>query len=288
MEPSNPHVRFVSRSPGGAPKLRSRHPKKTAPKNWLAHLIRLCVLPFWGGIWISIFLVGMVATGSLINPNTSSNVSSNVNPNASPNASPNSSNGQSAAAIAPSSAIATHPESSRGSVPVWLFGAIAVTCTAGSILISKRLYPKGSSRQTIARSRKRVCYPVSRATPTSSRPSQALHPFVPTAAPLRLPKAVVWKKSTLLDEPIEMEGRGKERSPSFSIAAKPFQARSASPQVPRSQAPRSQAAPSIPVTVVPSEELHPLDLQEGGGMDTTELQRQRSLQFWFDTPTSEE
>jgi hypothetical protein len=84
-------------------------------------LVQTRPLMVWGGIWASVLLIMLIATASLLSPTASSE------------------RRVSGAAIGSSSTQTTRVESGKSRIPLWLFGAIALTCTAGSILVSKQL-----------------------------------------------------------------------------------------------------------------------------------------------------
>ncbi|MGI0486215.1 hypothetical protein ACN4EK_12310 [Pantanalinema rosaneae CENA516] len=86
---------------------------------------------------MSLLLIALVAIGGLLSPGASErrSVSTTV--------------------VGSDSTLATQPMPQQARVPLWMFGAIALTCTAGSILVSRQLNrpPVPPRRMTKPRSR---------------------------------------------------------------------------------------------------------------------------------------
>lgn len=143
---------------------------------WLGHLLETRPMAFWSGIWVSTFLIGVVAFGSLLSPSASERRS------------------VSAIALGSDSGVATQPLENQRKVPLWMFGAIAVTCTAGSLLVSRQLKPSAVAPVPRRRVKKRrpAATRVPAATsrpmtqrrkpkpPTGRRQPQRLQPYSPS------------------------------------------------------------------------------------------------------------
>lgn len=93
----------------------------TSSMRGLGHLLITRPLIIIGGMWVSLLLIALVAVGGLLSPGASErrSVSTTV--------------------VGSDSTIATQPMPQQARVPLWMFGAIALTCTAGSILVSRQL-----------------------------------------------------------------------------------------------------------------------------------------------------
>jgi hypothetical protein len=130
-------------------------------------LIEAHPLMVWGGILASILLIILIATTSLLSPIAS--------------------NERSVSGVAlGSSTTQTAPTKHRNRIPLWLFGAIALTCTAGSIVVSKhlapvertyrrpkRMAPQAAKRRAAKRSRAPIAPPSRQSCRQTSRPPMA-------------------------------------------------------------------------------------------------------------------
>ncbi|NJP09574.1 MAG: hypothetical protein HC866_08895 [Leptolyngbyaceae cyanobacterium RU_5_1] len=212
---------------------------------------------FWSGVWVSVFLISVVALGSLLSPNAAERRS------------------VSAIAVGSDSAVATQPVASRGRVPLWLFGAIALTCTAGSILVSRQLSQPPEPPRPVRQPRRRA------AQRPRSLPKQSGHQ--PAAKPRSRPAA---------KQPHRQPKRLKPFSPTEAFL-------SATSPVPTGHPPQAarpamysatgstpipaatQPVHRVPVTIVPAEQRHPLDWGEARLADSVDLRRRRSLRSWM-------
>lgn len=150
-------------------------------RSLVAHLLKTRPVVFWGGVWTSIFLVSLVAVGCLLSPSASSNrTASAIVPDAEP-------------------AVETAPTHREGQAPVWMFGAIALTCVVGSLLVAQYLKPspatKSKGNKRASKSLKLGTKLVSKSQPQYPEPSKQLQPFSPTA-PLPFPVLLTFVQSS--------------------------------------------------------------------------------------------
>lgn len=344
-----------SRSP--QPSIAAPAPAKPSTlERWFLHLLQTRPMAFWGGVWMSVFLVGVVALGSLLSPNAAERRS------------------VSAVAVGSDSAVATQPLDTKGKVPVWLFGAIAITCTAGSILVSRQLNPAAVASRPLSRTTRRKLAKYRAATQAIAMPPLALapaptspaianpmpavpqpgpvapqHPPTPTTARAAKPKAAhakpqkakpqkakksqpspaqapaakvpqkrrrwgqrsrpqvkrlqpyapgelfsggpgrpaalrpstPWVDTVAAPTPPPPVGPEPGRSgpqPAMSFTLNAAKGRSPHPQAVQLAQPHPQ--PTQPVTVVPPEQVHPLDWEEGRLAELMDVRKTRSLQDW--------
>lgn len=211
----------------------SRRSKSTPVS--VARLMQTRPLLILGGAWALAMVVALVAIGGLLSPNLS--------------------NGHQPAGATIHARVAEAAQNSKrqSGIPFWLFGAIALSCAAGSVLIS---------RQATRPPRPRKSAKLKRLQP-HSKESFALVPR-PQPATDYVP----------LPAPQPQTGSNPLPAPLAS-----------STTVVQSVHPRSQRlvqrSPDVPVTVVPSEESHPLDWGNASLADTLDLRKQRSLSSWL-------
>lgn len=105
---------------------------------WLGYLLDTRPMAFWGSVWVSVVLVALVAVGSLLSPSAAERRS------------------VSAIALGSDSGVVTQPAENRGKMPLWVFGAIVFSCTAGSIFVSRQLQATTAPLPPTARSPKRA------------------------------------------------------------------------------------------------------------------------------------
>lgn len=229
---------------------------------WFGHLLETRPMAFWSGIWVSTFLIGVVAFGSLLSPSASERRS------------------VSAIALGSDSGVATQPIENQRKVPLWMFGAIAVTCTAGSILVSRQLKPGATppaprrrvKKQRPAAARVPAVKPRQvaqrRRKPPSGQHPQRLKPYSPSeplmAAPLfqPLPQATAIAPPPVARQPLV--------TPSFVVARAGQRSRSAIP-----------ASQPVRVPVVPDEQSHLLDGAEPRLVDDLAVRQQQPMQSWL-------
>lgn len=210
----------------------------------LVKLLEVRPLLFWGGLWASLCLVGLVSLSSILSPGSPGRMASG-------------------AALGSSSNKTVHEVKQKSRVPIWLFGAIALTCTAGSIVVSKQLgrpQTSASRRQTPAK------VPVKLSTtahsPHRRKAPQRLKPYAPTETPL--PPAT--RRPVPAPKPV---------STAAIVPTSRMQQPYPAPQKPQPQ-PQQVAA-----TIVPADENHPLDWGTASLADAVDLRKRRSLSSWM-------
>jgi hypothetical protein len=276
---------------------RQDNPPKQSP-NRLVQLLEAQPLMFWGGLWASLVLVAGVSVSSLVSPGLigSGQTASGAAIGSSGNASSNVAVNTVAQPASPSTAAKT-------SFPFWLFSAIALSCTAGSILVSKQLAPQRSrrilrpphARSVPAPSAQRPAVQPQRLRQRRSQPQPVAQPqFVPAQSqpPVTIPAPLVAK--------VQAKGQATRNAPSRNQAAsgqavkgQAVKGRSSTPSH-RAMPPNATLAhsssrrvaspppvPARPVAIVPPSESHPLDWQTGSLADSLDLRKQRSLASWL-------
>lgn len=169
---------LIKRPPSSMPPATSHaHAKQSTLWRWFVHLVQTRPMAFLGGVWVSVFLIAIVAVGSLLSPNAAERRS------------------VSAIAVGSDSAVATQPLDNRGQVPVWLFGAIAITCTAGSILVSRQLNPSPAAAAPVSPPRRKVQQRRLKPLPRPSSPS-SLQTVPITVAAMPMGQRAVGKQTT--------------------------------------------------------------------------------------------
>lgn len=266
---------FVSHQP--------REEAKVDTLKWLTYLLQTRPMAFWSGVWVSVFLVAMVAVGSLISPNAAERRS------------------VSAIAIGSDSVVATQPLNKKDQVPLWLFGAIAITCTAGSFLVSRQLSSKTPLLRKTTLRRRRPQKSLTSPQPTkhlSTKPRQPrrkatnhpqrLKPYSPSEPLFNRPQAQAVSPTQIYPPVAEPRPLSV---PSFTVnrvktqqhqgsKAQTQQRRALEVEMPElSKKPRSTA--NVPVTVVPEEHIHPLDWQAPRLADAVDLRRRKSINTWM-------
>lgn len=263
----------------------SREEVKTDTLRWFTHLLQTRPMAFWGGVWVSVFLVAIVAVGSLMSPNAAERRS------------------VSAIAVGSDSVVATQPLDKKGQVPFWLFGAIAITCTAGSLLVSRQLNSKTPLRRRAVSRRRRVQKMVVSSSVSQSPMSkkrlatkpkqqirkvgnqpQRLKPYSPTEGPFSRPQPV----QRIASIPVELSLKDESRhvaTPSFTVKqSRLTQTRTAEAQLNRKPSSRGEMPKStrnVPVTIVPEDQVHPLDWQAPRLADAVDLRRRKSMKSWM-------
>ncbi|WP_421654680.1 hypothetical protein [Leptothermofonsia sp. ETS-13] len=235
---------------------------------YVYQLVESHPLLFWGGTWVAVLLVAAIAMGGLLSPGLPARRTSSASFGSSPG----------------SEEIQTAGRQGR-SVPFWLFGAIAITCTAGSILVSKRLAQVERPHHRLSRPKRPVQYSskVRRPGP-SNRPrapqGRRLKSFSEGEFPLSgtyssyPPPPPSTSTSTSFKLPPAIKSKAKLASGHSAPKYAPQK-----PSVPES-VPQKNVAP-VPVTVVPSEESHPLDWGDPSLADLMDIRKRRSLSSWI-------
>lgn len=245
--------------------VRSR-PKLTDPSErseaiTIADILEQRPLMFWGGVWATVVLVALVALSGLLNPSAST--------------------GQRASGAAVGTSTVAVQADHKSRIPLWLFGAIALSCTAGSIFVSKHLtqtdplHPTPRPRPRPPRAvkqaaRKASLPPVSKVKQKKLRPANPQTRSVPSGSTSTLASRVrqPYPVPAYPQPPAQPAIVPTRRSTALPAQAYP---------VPRPAPPVSQPA----VTIVPSEENHPLDWGEASLADMLDLRKQRSLSSWL-------
>jgi hypothetical protein len=212
--------------------------------NSASQLIEEHPLLLWGGAWIVIVLVGVIAVGGLLSPGMP---------------------GRRASSAAFGSSTGSGEEQvtkQPKSVPFWLFGAIAVTCTAGSILVSKRL-AQVERPQKLSRRKRPVKYAAGsprRSAPAKPAQRKRLKPFS--------------------EQEIQFSAASNPyASPRASAAPIPFKPPPVVKRNPKSASKKGTV--QVPVTVVPSDENHPLDWNDASLAHLMDIRKRRSLSSWM-------
>lgn len=249
--------------------------------HWFGYLLETRPLAFWSGVWVSVFLVAVVAVGSLLSPNASERRS------------------VSAIALGSDSGVATQPLENRGKVPFWMFGAIAVTCTAGSILVSRQLKPDAPSGAAATPRQVRPKRPVAvsrsrrpRQSKPVARQPQRLQPYSPTE-PLFQTSNPIQSMSPVSPErqPVVSAANRPTGVPSFVVKT----AKKSAPSGDQSSVSRTASQPGahshsrlahslptkVPVTVVPQDQVHPLDWTQPRLADAVDLRKRKSVQSFL-------
>jgi len=210
---------------------------------------------------MSVFLIGVVAFGSLLSPNAAERRS------------------VSAIALGSDSGVATQPLENRGKVPLWMFGAIAITCTAGSILVSRQLQPNAASPKAssgAARKRRRNAphrvkkHPVHNS--GASRQPKRLQPYSPTDTLLVQNSPVPTTASMVATIATPQTTAATNPRLSFVVA------RPKSPHLPNPSVSAASQAAEVPVTVVPEDQIHPLDWPQARLAEAMDLRKRKSIQ----------
>jgi hypothetical protein len=216
----------------------------------VSQLVEDYPLLFWAGIWLSVLLVAAIAVSGLVSPGLPGRRASSASFGSSTS----------------SENVQTSGRQNR--VPFWLFGALAITCTAGSILVSQRI---SQTERTHKLSRPRRSGQHSPSVPRSAnvghrpsahgkRPGKRLRPFVenefrsPPTPPISRPQPSGTSFGSL-----NPRRQGKRRPQPIS----------------------RKGADPVPVTVIPPEQNHRLDWNEASLADVMDIRKQRSLSSWM-------
>ena len=226
------------------------NPPKQSP-NRLVQLLEARPLMFWGGMWASLVLVAAVSVSSLVSPGL---VGSGQN--ASGAAIGSSGNTMSSGSIADQPASPATAQA-RSSFPFWLFSAIALSCTAGSILVSKQLAPQRSRRILRTQSPKPVA-----AQPLKQKTAQQ-KPLDLKQKPQQKPLQQKQRSQPRTATPASVTPARTATRTGPSPASSRRTASSSQPVARRagrrSAAPQRVPVPARRVAIVPPAEAHPLD-----------------------------
>ena len=236
--------------------------QETTPKspNRLVQLLEARPLMFWGGTWASLVLVAGVSVSSLVSPGLigTGQTASGAAIGSSGNIDSNGTVAQ--PVIQPSS-------QAKNSFPFWLFSAIALSCTAGSILVSKQLAPQRSRRIIRTQS------PVQAKTRTAMQP-KAVQPKA--VQPTRSQP-----QSTASAHPTKAAGKSQGRKVAAKRQMASASAQSVRRRTVRPAVPQRVPARSAQVAIVPQTETHPLDWKTASIADSMDIRKQRSLASWL-------
>lgn len=195
-------------------------------------------LLFWSGIWVVILLVAGLAVMGLTSPGPIEQAEQKAAEPAAP------------AVVAPVAdpSVQTDPK-----LLLWLFGAIALGCAGGSILISQRLNTSEPSRKRLKPLKP---YPATKSSTLQQRP-KAQRSTRPVPAVRKQASAPATAQPPIRTAP---PAKPQERSQVFnhSLQSRP-------PQV------------EPVVTVVPAEESHPLDWGDGNLADMMDMRKRQPL-----------
>ncbi|MBD2019821.1 hypothetical protein H6F43_06415 [Leptolyngbya sp. FACHB-36] len=209
---------------------------------------------FWGGLWSSLLMVAVVSVSSLLSPNFSKGRSA------------------SGSALGSHTATVTRPATRDTHLPLWMFGAIALSCTAGSILISKQLARPHQSRLMNRTHQKSRSRPKS---PRMDRSRQRSKPYSPATSPFTAAQPLVpVRYPAPTQTPVTMRSNRSQAVRSQAMTLRAMQ------PAPRSIT-KSKLAQPAPVTVVPAGENHPLDWGKANLTDSLDLRKRRSLSSWL-------
>jgi len=218
------------------------HPHRTQPPllDTAAHLLKKHPFILWGTSLVLVLLVGGMALKGLIYPGSLE--SEAVEPEF---------------ATAPTKS--QPPEISEQDLNLWLFGAVALGCAGGSVLISRRIEQMQSQPKSHPQPSKPK--PKQQAVRSQPHPTQKHQPSKATrrsSNPTRRKKAATFPG---------------QRSQAATATVVPNEA------VPLWQAgyPNASAVIEPVVTVVPENESHPLDWGEGSLADMMDIRKQKPL-----------
>lgn len=217
----------------------------------LSELIEAYPLLFWGGIWVSVLLVGAIAISGLVSPGLSGRRTSSAAFGSNPGA----------------ENVQTASHQSR--LPFWVFGAIAVSCTAaGSFLVTKRLSHTDRPRKLVKPGRRLVKKSVKQAKKPAPRPARSqaaraprkLKPFLDTEFA---------QAST--QQPYPQPYAPPPAATEFKLP----------PTLRKSHATQKQEPVPKSVTVLPPEQNHPLDWAEPSIADAMDIRKRHTLSSWM-------
>ncbi|MBM0740385.1 hypothetical protein JOY44_01925 [Phormidium sp. CLA17] len=205
---------------------------------------------FWGIIWVFIAFPSALAIGSLINPNATEP--------------------QMVSVIAQKSDTKTQsplkPVPDSGQLPLWVFGAIAVGCTASCFVLA--IYIKPIEMQTAEIEFEETVVPIQSAAQERSHrqidsPKQLLKRLKPYELTEVLPFMQTERSQPI--QPLAVEWMGSTQ------------------QIFDSAYSTDDIAEPVLVSVIPAEEIQPLDWGEARLADVMDLRRQYPLHFVANT-----
>ena len=206
----------------------------------------------WAGIWTTVLLVGAIAVGGLVSPSISGGHKT------------------SGAAFGSSTNAEIEPVGEKNQSAFWIFGAITLSCTAGSILVSKRLHHTQDRFQPPAPFQTGNSGSLRRIRPTAQAKRRKVQPETRTGRrSARTPKRLKpFTEADFLPPILPQSARIAAATPKTLPPAPPRSLPQHSPHVKT-------------VTVIPAEASHPLDWQEESLADTMDIRKRRSLSSWL-------
>ncbi|MBW4690342.1 MAG: hypothetical protein KME27_01105 [Lyngbya sp. HA4199-MV5] len=185
-----------------------------------------------GSAWLVVVVISLIAVSGLLSPNLSSNKPP-----------------QGTAAVRSTPSEVTR--ASQSHLPLWLFGAIALSCAAGSMLISSQANRPPRSRKN-AKPKRLAPYAASEAAP-----------LFPTAAPTTVETAL---------QSLALVSQAPQPAP----VAAPFMAPTTLMQLAQQVSQTAKQAADLPTAIVP-EDKKPLDWGEASLADRLDIRKPRSV-----------
>lgn len=245
-------------------------PQVSSTTNAIVRLLEARPLIFWGGLWMVMVLVVVAAVGSLLSPSwvdggTGHVISSRRDRQAATQVAPLKSE------VAPPQIVATNAlpkaspsaaqSASRQHLPFWWFGAILFSCIAGSAMLSRVLQrPRELRRKGKPTARRMRHAPLSEPL-VATLPSMATDFY--RQLPARPSAPAVAKVRRVKPAPQRADRNSNRRLSHAAVAAT------------RAMPPR------VIVSVVPAEEIHPLDWQASSLAESVDLRKRHSLSSWL-------
>ncbi|XGV95758.1 MAG: hypothetical protein ACAF41_23830 [Leptolyngbya sp. BL-A-14] len=215
-----------SRQPQPSKPVRSGQQVRQAKARWGLSLVLL------GSAWVVVVVVALTALSGLLSPDLSTNQPSRT---ASIRATP------------------TAPVSGQSRLPLWLFGAIALSCVAGSMLLSAQANRPPRPRKSV-------------------RPKRLISHRAPETTALSFSDSENLPSQPILDAPgVAMA----PHPPQPNLAATPFMAPATLMQL--AQHARSVEQPTGGATAIPPENTSPVDWGEASLADKLDIRKQRSI-----------
>ena len=256
------HQQHRSKPPQSPTPARSSQPNRqtSAITVALSRFLWTRPLAVLGGAWVAMVVISLVAVSGLL--------------------SPDSSNEKRTTETAIVRTMAKAPQREQQSrLPLWLFGAIAMSCAAGSMLVAKQATrpPRPQARSLKLKPKHLTPYPAPSALEEIPAP-EPMEPSIPT--PLSPPAPVPTPSFVL--EPRRNHTVGATPSVTLmQLAQMQLNQTKAAPAAGQPTVAPVKVAPVkvASVTVVPPEEKSPLDWGEASLADQLNLRKRRSVSF---------
>jgi hypothetical protein len=241
-------------------------PQVSATTSAIIRLLEARPLMFWGGLWLVMVLVVAGAVSSLLSPGWGENQSAHTIANRRNRTTET----QTVPEVAPPQIVATNalPKASPATATqsetpqyslAWWFGAIFMSCVAGSIVLNQLLQRPRTMHRKVKPTTHRVI-PRNQPSPKSPELPILINP-VPTVAAPGIPIA------TKTPPPKPMKQRSMR-----------YRNRRVAPPIKTVVPARPQ---KVTVSVVPAEERHPLDWQTSSLAESVDLRKRHSLSSWL-------